>query len=73
VIKELLNTRIRPSVQEDGGDITFMVGVLLFQRLAPSSYFKRGCVMSKFDICSLRRVTSPPPPPPRDLKMESSS
>ena len=25
VIKELLNTRIRPSVQEDGGDITYMV------------------------------------------------
>lgn len=24
VIKELLNTRIRPSVQEDGGDITYM-------------------------------------------------
>jgi Thioredoxin-like proteins and domains len=25
MIKELLNTRIRPTVQEDGGDIVFMV------------------------------------------------
>lgn len=24
MIKELLDTRIRPTVQEDGGDITFM-------------------------------------------------
>ena len=28
VIKELLDTRIRPTVQEDGGDILFMVGLL---------------------------------------------
>ena len=26
MIKELLDTRIRPTVQEDGGDIVFMVG-----------------------------------------------
>ena len=26
MIKELLDTRIRPTVQEDGGDIIFMVG-----------------------------------------------
>lgn len=25
LIKELLDTRIRPTVQEDGGDITFVV------------------------------------------------
>ncbi len=25
MIKELLDTRIRPTVQEDGGDITFVV------------------------------------------------
>lgn len=25
MIKELLDTRIRPTVQEDGGDIVFMV------------------------------------------------
>lgn len=39
MIKELLDTRIRPTVQEDGGDIVFMVGVfvknviLLFEKL----------------------------------------
>jgi len=32
MIKELLDTRIRPTVQEDGGDIVFMVSVL------PKSY-----------------------------------
>ena len=26
LIKELLDTRIRPTVQEDGGDIVYMVG-----------------------------------------------
>jgi Fe-S cluster biogenesis protein NfuA len=25
MIKELLDTRIRPTVQEDGGDVTFVV------------------------------------------------
>lgn len=29
MIKELLETRIRPAVQEDGGDITFMVGICM--------------------------------------------
>lgn len=29
VIKELLDTRIRPTVQEDGGDILFMVTFVL--------------------------------------------
>lgn len=29
MIKELLDTRIRPTVQEDGGDIVFMASVLL--------------------------------------------
>lgn len=29
MIKELLDTRIRPTVQEDGGDIVFMVGVFV--------------------------------------------
>ena len=29
MIKELLDTRIRPTVQEDGGDIVFMVGRLV--------------------------------------------
>jgi len=29
MIKELLDTRIRPTVQEDGGDIVFMVGKCL--------------------------------------------
>ena len=28
MIKELLDTRIRPTVQEDGGDIIYMVGCL---------------------------------------------
>jgi len=28
MIKELLDTRIRPTVQEDGGDIVFMVNCL---------------------------------------------
>lgn len=28
MIKELLDTRIRPTVQEDGGDIIFMVGII---------------------------------------------
>ena len=27
MIKELLDTRIRPTVQEDGGDIQYMVGL----------------------------------------------
>ena len=27
MIKELLDTRIRPTVQEDGGDIQFIVGI----------------------------------------------
>jgi len=27
MIKELLNTRIRPTVQEDGGDIVFMESI----------------------------------------------
>lgn len=26
MIKELLDTRIRPTVQEDGGDVVYMVG-----------------------------------------------
>lgn len=30
MIKELLDTRIRPTVQEDGGDIVFMVCNNLF-------------------------------------------
>lgn len=29
MIKELLDTRIRPTVQEDGGDIVFMASVSL--------------------------------------------
>lgn len=29
MIKELLDTRIRPTVQEDGGDIVFMASVLV--------------------------------------------
>lgn len=29
MIKELLDTRIRPTVQEDGGDIVYMVHVCL--------------------------------------------
>lgn len=33
MIKELLDTRIRPTVQEDGGDIVFMVGVFVMQRV----------------------------------------
>lgn len=28
MIKELLDTRIRPTVQEDGGDIVFMVKII---------------------------------------------
>lgn len=28
MIKELLDTRIRPTVQEDGGDIVFMVQII---------------------------------------------
>lgn len=28
MIKELLDTRIRPTVQEDGGDVVFMVCTL---------------------------------------------
>lgn len=28
MIKELLETRIRPTVQEDGGDIVFMASIL---------------------------------------------
>jgi len=28
MIKELLDTRIRPTVQEDGGDIVYVVGYL---------------------------------------------
>lgn len=28
MIKELLDTRIRPTVQEDGGDIVFMVSII---------------------------------------------
>jgi len=35
MIKELLDTRIRPTVQEDGGDIVFMVSVL-------SKFYKLG-------------------------------
>ena len=27
LIKELLDSRIRPTVQEDGGDITYVVGI----------------------------------------------
>lgn len=30
MIKELLETRIRPTVQEDGGDVMFMVSLLIF-------------------------------------------
>lgn len=33
MIKELLDTRIRPTVQEDGGDIVFMVGVFVMQHV----------------------------------------
>jgi hypothetical protein len=29
MIKELLDTRIRPTVQEDGGDIVYMVQIML--------------------------------------------
>ena len=28
MIKELLDTRIRPTVQEDGGDLLFVVGLI---------------------------------------------
>lgn len=31
MIKELLDTRIRPTVQEDGGDIVFMVNLLILK------------------------------------------
>lgn len=30
MIKELLDTRVRPMVQEDGGDVTFVVGIFSF-------------------------------------------
>lgn len=33
MIKELLDTRIRPTVQEDGGDIVFMVGVFVMHHV----------------------------------------
>lgn len=33
MIKELLETRIRPSVQEDGGDIEYRVRVMLLKQL----------------------------------------
>ncbi len=32
MIKELLDTRIRPTVQEDGGDIVFIVSAALENR-----------------------------------------
>ena len=31
MIKELLDTRIRPTVQEDGGDIQYMVNLCFIQ------------------------------------------
>ncbi|XP_022249630.1 NFU1 iron-sulfur cluster scaffold homolog, mitochondrial-like isoform X2 [Limulus polyphemus] len=40
MIKELLETRIRPVVQEDGGDIIFMVIIIIYLT-----------VSFKFDIC----------------------
>ena len=33
MIKELLETRIRPAVMEDGGDIVFKVGLLIVSQL----------------------------------------
>lgn len=33
LIKELLDTRIRPTVQEDGGDIVFMVSKYVSNRI----------------------------------------
>lgn len=38
MIKELLDTRIRPTVQEDGGDIVFMVGVFVMQVCLERTY-----------------------------------
>ena len=32
MIKELLDTRIRPTVQEDGGDILFVVSLIIMVR-----------------------------------------
>lgn len=42
MIKELLDTRIRPTVQEDGGDIVFMVSILKFkdEKIALFFFFK---------------------------------
>jgi Fe-S cluster biogenesis protein NfuA len=37
MIKELLDTRIRPTVQEDGGDIVFMVCTSFFNESCDSS------------------------------------
>ena len=34
MIKELLDTRIRPTVQEDGGDILYMVNYPLLRQLS---------------------------------------
>ena len=56
MIKELLETRIRPAVQEDGGDITYMVRphlqkVLIHESWAPYycntvTSWRGACLMS---------------------------
>jgi Fe-S cluster biogenesis protein NfuA len=44
MIKELLDSRIRPTVQEDGGDILFIVNIFIlikkFKQIKIYFYFK---------------------------------
>ena len=61
LIKELLDTRIRPTVQEDGGDIVYMVSVMFQEQLKTDTVLdtvptlkvvqmEKGC----FPLCTLK-------------------
>lgn len=56
MIKELLDTRIRPTVQEDGGDIVFMARISLKLKkrfLNDSPYFEQN----KSIVISIKKLS----------------
>ena len=52
MIKELLETRIRPAVMEDGGDIVFQVSNLCFLH---STHQQHMGIMHRQNICRVWR------------------
>ena len=55
MIKELLETRIRPAVMEDGGDIVFQVGSRVVQ-ITRAEHLLRGCAAATSRASSVALV-----------------